>query len=209
MKIWVYLNGVQQGPFALRQLADLSIEPGTPVWFEGLPQWLPAGKVEQLRPLFDSSVPFPDEDDDAAAPAVTEASAAAGDDDADTSVLIVEEVDTAADSTDELEAASAPEAVAPAEEDSKWQPGRRLRRHELPDTPCPPTYLGWTIFLTVCCCSPLSLAGLIASICVTSFYSKGNVGKAAKASEVAAWLVMCAIALGLFPVILMSSLFGN
>lgn len=76
-----------------------------------------------------------------------------------------------------------------------------------PATPCPPTYLGWTVFLTVCCCSPLSLAGLIASFCVSSFYNSGRIDKARKASEVAAWLIMVSIALGILPVMFMSMLF--
>lgn len=55
----------------------------------------------------------------------------------------------------------------------------------------------------------MSLGALVASICVTSFYQGGNVEKARKASEVAAWLIMIAIALGFFPVMLMSSIFGG
>ena len=84
-----------------------------------------------------------------------------------------------------------------------------MPRRELPDEPCPSTYLGWSIGLAICCCSPLSIGALIASICVTSFYQGGNVEKAKKASEIAAWLIMIAIALGFFPVMFMSSLFGE
>ena len=79
--------------------------------------------------------------------------------------------------------------------------------HRQPDEPCPPTYLGWSIFLLICCCSPLSLAAVIASICTSSYYGRGRLDSARKASEVAAWLVMISIALGLIPVILMSCLF--
>ena len=149
MKIWVYLDGRQQGPYELEELFDLPVDENTKVWFDGLPRWCAAGEIEELRCLFDSNSPVP------------------------------------------------------------YTPGRRTPHRELPEEPCPSTYLGWSIALTICCCSPLSLGALVASICVTSFYQGGNVEKARKASEVAAWLIMIAIALGFFPVMLMSSIFGG
>ena len=57
----------------------------------------------------------------------------------------------------------------------------------------------------ICCCSPVSLAALVSSICVSSYYNSGQLKKAKKASEVSAWLIMIAIALGMIPVMLMSA----
>lgn len=183
MKIWVYLDGRQQGPFELEQLFDMPVDENTKVWFDGLPRWCAAGEIEELRCLFDGSRP---------APAKTSAES--------------EPSETAdnADPTDTTE-----EPAAEQKPESPYTPGRRMPRRELPDEPCPSTYLGWSIGLAICCCSPLSIGALIASICVTSFYQGGNVEKAKKASEIAAWLIMIAIALGFFPVMFMSSLFGE
>ena len=174
MKVWVYLDGRQQGPFEFEQLLDMPVDQDTKVWFEGLDKWYPAGTLEQMRPLFDGSL---------------------------TSVRNAHtepETETAREVTEVIEIAEQPAgATATA----------AAALHRQPDEPCPPTYLGWSIFLLICCCSPLSLAAVIASICTSSYYGRGRLDSARKASEVAAWLVMISIALGLLPVILMSCLF--
>ena len=174
MKVWVYLDGRQQGPFEFEQLLDMPVDQDTKVWFEGLDKWYPAGTLEQMRPLFDGSL---------------------------TSVRNAHtepETETAREVTEVIEIAEQPAgATATA----------AAALHRQPDEPCPPTYLGWSIFLLICCCSPLSLAAVIASICTSSYYGRGRLDSARKASEVAAWLVMISIALGLIPVSLMSCLF--
>lgn len=93
--------------------------------------------------------------------------------------------------------------------DTNWVSSPDIPNSTTPVEPCPPTYLGWTIFLTICCCSPISLAGLIASFCVSSYYNSGRIDKARKASEVAAWLIMVAIALGMLPAMFTSMMFGS
>ena len=186
MKIWVYLDGRQQGPYELEELFDLPVDENTKVWFDGLPRWCAAGEIEELRCLFDSNSPVHD------TPANEQ-----------TETGEQTETDTVVEETAE---------AVPLQESkpkSPYTPGRRTPHRELPEEPGPSTYLGWSIALTICCCSPLRLGALVASICVTSFYQGGNVEKARKASEVAAWLIMIAIALGFFPVMLMSSIFGG
>ena len=49
MKIWVYLDGRQQGPYELEELFDLPVDENTKVWFDGLPRWCAAGEIEELR----------------------------------------------------------------------------------------------------------------------------------------------------------------
>lgn len=164
MKVWVYLDGRQQGPFEFEQLYDMPIGRDTKVWFESLDKWYPAGDLEQMRPLFEGS---------------TEAAAEAPDENVTETVEVIIEPVAEAASTE--------------------------YRHRQPDEPCPPTYLGWSIFLLICCCSPISLAAVIASICTSSFYGNGRLARARKASEVAAWLVMISIALGMIPLIVMSA----
>ncbi len=186
MKIWVYLDGRQQGPFEMEQLLDMPVDENTKVWFEGLPKWYPAGSLPQMRPLFDGSLLHRDPEEHVHVEVYQEEP--------------VPGLETEEDTT-ELREDTKAEEPAPQ---GKYAPGRRFDRRELPDEPCPTTYLGWTIALTICCCSPVSLAALIASIFVTSYYNQGKVDKARKASEVAAWLIMVAVALGFFPVMLMS-----
>lgn len=52
MQIWVYLNGVQQGPYTLAQVKELGLEPSTPVWYEGLADWTAASEAEATAMLF-------------------------------------------------------------------------------------------------------------------------------------------------------------
>ena len=192
MKIWVYLDGRQQGPFELEQLFDMPVDENTKVWFDGLPRWCAAGEIDELRCLFDGSSP---------APAQEPAEAEQSDMTEMTEMSEMSEMSDRSDSADLAEPETKPE--------SPYAPGRRAPRRELPEEPCPSTYLGWSIGLAICCCSPLSIGALVASICVTSFYQNGNVEKAKKASEIAAWLIMIAIALGFLPVMFTSSLFGK
>ncbi len=42
----------QQGPFDLEELKTKNLTASTPVWYEGLPEWTTAGKVEELKDLF-------------------------------------------------------------------------------------------------------------------------------------------------------------
>ncbi len=192
MKFWIFLDGRQQGPYDLEQLMDMPVEPTTPVWFEGLPQWLPAGNVAELNPLFGKEAPATDAVEDKAAAQDVKAG--------ETEVLVEEET------TVEVVTPVAEEAPAAG----KYAPGRRhYNVNNRPDEPCPPTYLGWTIFLTVCCCSPVSLASLVASICVSSYYNSGSLAKSRKASEITAWLIMIAIALGFLPAMLMGLMSGE
>lgn len=173
MKIWIYIDGRQEGPYTLEELLDKPVNENTRVWYEGLPKWYPAGQLEAIRPLFDGSL------------------RRAG-------------VDEAAESRCDVESQSG--AVYAGE--CEASPSGGVSFHPAaPSEPCPPTYLGWSIFLAICCCSPLSLGALVASIIVSTSYNGGRIDTARRASEWAAWLIMIAIALGAIPVVLMSSFF--
>lgn len=57
MKIWVYLNGIQQGPYTLDELRALSLTASTPVWYEGLAQWMPASEAPLTSAMFSGETP--------------------------------------------------------------------------------------------------------------------------------------------------------
>lgn len=179
----------------------MPVDENTKIWFDGLPRWCAAGEIEDLRCLFDGSRQAP--------AAKTETAEAEHEAEVEAENLAAEieagEPSETVEPALDLEAETQP-AQRPV---SQFAPGRRMPHRELPDEPCPGTYLGWSIALAICCCSPLSIGALVASICVTSFYQNGNVEKAKKASEIAAWLIMISIALGFFPVMFMSSILGE
>lgn len=55
MQIWIFLNGIQQGPYTEAQLKTMNISPDTPVWYAGLPQWLPASQATATAAMFNES----------------------------------------------------------------------------------------------------------------------------------------------------------
>ena len=66
MKFWIYLNGIQQGPYTFEQVKLLPLEPTTPVWYDGLPKWLPAAQAPATAPLFAAQAQAEPQVDDAA-----------------------------------------------------------------------------------------------------------------------------------------------
>ncbi len=141
MKIWIYLNGLQQGPYTFDQLRLLPIDAATPVWYDGLPQWMPAGQAPLTASLFD-------------------ASPAAG---------------------QPMDAPAQPQA-APQPQVVYVQPPKR-----------PNTYIVWSVILTILCCSPFALAGIITGAISSSRYASGDYASAKSMSEVTEWLLIISI----------------
>lgn len=51
MNYFILVNDIQQGPFSLEELRLHHIKQDTLVWTDGMPQWVPAWQVDELRPL--------------------------------------------------------------------------------------------------------------------------------------------------------------
>lgn len=182
MKIWIFLNGRQEGPYTLEQLADMPIDEDTKVWFDGLPKWYPAGSLAELRPLFDGSFASDEQPHRNSGE------------------------ETEIPGSEEIVENTAQNVETVIVEDPVVHTAIHIREQ---GEPCPPTYLGWAIVLTICCCSPLSIAAIVTALIVSSAYNSGNIEKARRYSEITAWLVMAALALGFIPAMLMISWFGN
>ena len=154
MKIWVYLNGLQQGPYTLEQVKMLPLEPTTPVWYDGLAKWTPASEAPLTVELFASAAdPFAPAQDEPQAPYGAQQAAGWG----------------------------APQPQAAYTVDKGTQPKK------------PPTYMVWCILLTVCCCSPFAVAGIITGSFVSSRYNSGDYKGAWQMSRATEWLVIIAI----------------
>ncbi len=180
MKIWIYKDGAQQGPFDSSELPALGIEPSTKVWFSGMPKWAAAADVPELQSLFGAPQP-PATPPEALQQSAPEQQYADEQQFADEQQQYIPEQDYNPQvgyeyCTCEAEAAS--------------QPGQE---------PCPPSYLPWSIALTVLCCSPMSIAAIVTSIYTGVYYRRGDMRNARRASEATAWLIMISIALGALP----------
>lgn len=56
MKYYYIDNGTQVGPFEVNELFNKGIRPETLVWSSDLTNWTPAWKVDELKPVIDSSL---------------------------------------------------------------------------------------------------------------------------------------------------------
>lgn len=155
MKIWIYLNGLQQGPYTFDQIKLLPLQPDTPVWYDGLPQWTPASQAPVTAPLFAAAQPDP----------VAAAQAAAAQ-------------------------AAAQAAAAQAAAQAAWQQAQQAQQN-MPRRP--PTYIVWCIVLTILCCSPFALAGIITGAISSSRYNAGDYAGARSMSNATEWLLILSV----------------
>lgn len=154
MKIWVYLNGIQQGPYTLEELAQLPVNRSTPVWYEGLQQWLPAGDAPETAALFGATAP---------------------------------------------EASAQPvEEVAPDPVQTAYHATASLNDNRPADAPpAPPTFIGWSVFVLLCCFPIGGILGIIFSVISGNAYRSGDYQKARRMSEYAEWSIILSIVIGL------------
>ena len=164
MKIWIYLNGLQQGPYSLEQVKLLPVDADTPVWYDGLPQWTPAGQTPLLGPLFAPAAPEPD--GPACAPETPAEQAARA-------------------ARTATQAAYAAQAAA--------QAAQAAQMATTPIPPRPSTYIVWSIILTILCCSPFALTGIITGAISSSRYNSGDYAGAKSMSTVTEWLLIISV----------------
>lgn len=57
--VYLHRDGRQQGPYTLPQLKLMTLTPDTPVWYEGLADWMPASQAPLTAGLFNAAEPIP------------------------------------------------------------------------------------------------------------------------------------------------------
>ena len=78
-----------------------------------------------------------------------------------------------------------------------------LQNHQQsPMPPCPPTYLALSIIVTLLCCLPFGIVGIIKSSSVSKEYAGGNYAAAQEASKQAKTWSIVGLCCGLFWVII-------
>lgn len=140
MKIWIHLNGTQQGPYDLNQLGNLPVDPSTPVWYDGLQGWMPAGQAPATASLF-----------------------------------------AAGTATPPPHSPQPPYGNPPG--GAPWTVTQ----------PRPATYIGWSILLTIVCCSPVALLAAVTGAISSSRYNSGDYNGARSMSNLTEWLIIIAI----------------
>ena len=177
MEIYIHANGSNKGPYSLEQLKDLGISPDTPVWYNGLPDWTPAGVAPATRELF--FAPSPDK------------------------AIVPEEPSAEAQATP----ASGESAPPVPGGQQGYNPNQGYYGQQgynpqgYPYGPGqqgpPPSYLAWAIISTLCCCMPFGIVAIIYASKVNGLWLRGDVNGAYKASARAQTWTILAIVIGL------------
>lgn len=227
MKIWLFLDGRQQGPFSVDELRELPLTKDTKVWFAGLPKWYPAGLLPEMRDILalkeqQQAVEVPAEL--AAEPQADDVATEMTQNDSLQEEFQIEEAQQ-----EESQHEYQPEE--PGQEDYRqeaydgtpaygepvyepqpmWEPLPQqappfVAQDFYPQAPapeCPSDYLPWAIVSTILLCSPIAVISIITSVMVRRYFDRGNVATATRMSKTTAWLIMVSWALGFFPWIIM------
>lgn len=173
---WIIINDTQLGPYSLEQLGEINLTANTPVWREGMTEWVPASQVDELAALIPApqppAVPTEAYDRTAHTPAVTVH---------DTPTVAIEPTPATVDVQ--------PTVYAPA----NAIPAGYVAIAPAGEPVCPPTYLVWAIIATIICFLPMGICAIICATKVKGHFNAGRLEKASRMSERAALFVILSI----------------
>lgn len=208
MEYWTIIDDRHAGPFTADELIGMGIKPDSPVWFSGLPDWVEASKIEELRIAIeqrDSAMAAQQTDPLEAAHDVVSPEQQSVDTTAELESIVDEPAFTQTAGFQQQPQQQPQEqyyaqnqypyqgAPAPAPEPQwDWQ-----REPMAVNEPCPPAYLAWSIIVTLLCCQLLGIVAIICSAQTKQAYNRGDVEKAKKMSDWAQWLIILSIVFGL------------
>lgn len=208
MEYWTIIDDRHAGPFSAAELLEKGLSAGTPVWYSGLPDWVEASEVEELRLLLRQQ----EEEESARECAPANPS---GPHPGPTPEPVAEEPAPMPEPQPQQpwQPYSQPYQPQPQPQFQQWSQPVQPEPQPLPreseprwdwqreavalDEPYPPAYLVWSIIVTILCCMPLGIAAIVCSAQVKQAYNRGNMEKARKMSEWAQWCIILSIVLGL------------
>lgn len=169
-KYWIIENGKPIGPFTSSELkVRRDFTSKLPVWYSGLPDWTTVGELPEL------SVLLPEEEVSQPQEQVEE-----------------ETLDSQQVKTEQPENFGSGNGWIPRQQPEQPKVSLVIEKNKQP-----PTYVGWNILMTICCCLPLGLIGLIYGSTVNRRWISGDTEGAQKASDIAAWCLILSIVLSL------------
>ncbi len=179
MEYWTIIDDRHAGPYSADELIGMGIKPDSPVWTSGLPDWVEASEIEELRIAMEMR------DRQAQAPVAAPEEPA----------IAPEPIPEPVQEYPPRQPEPQPMSGNPCPQEAprwEWQ-----QEATVPDEPCPPAYLAWSIIVTILCCQVLGIAAIICSAQTKQAYGRGNLAKAKKMSEWAQWLIILSIVFGL------------
>lgn len=192
MNYWIIVNDHHDGPYSVDTLVANGLKPEDLVWTEGLADWTPAGNILELAEAMNLR------DSMAATPAEPAAPVAAE---------VIEIVETEAEAPMEQEAACDAEPAQqpqPAQQPYATPQMQTTYTQAAPSQaaamtqaePCPPSYIAWSIIVTVLCCTIVGIPAIVFASMTKSAYYRGDLAKAKRYSEITQWFIIAAIVLG-------------
>lgn len=192
MNYWIIVNDHHDGPYSVDTLVANGLKPEDLVWTEGLADWTPAGNILELAEAMNLR------DSMAAAPVEPAAPVAAE---------VIEIVETEAEAPMEQEAACdaepaqqpqpAQQPYATPQMQTAYPQAAPAQAAAMTQTePCPPSYIAWSIIVTVLCCTIVGIPAIVFASMTKSAYYRGDLAKAKRYSEITQWFIIAAIVLG-------------
>ncbi|MDE6267437.1 MAG: CD225/dispanin family protein [Muribaculaceae bacterium] len=180
MKYWVIFNNKQEGPFSLEELRQYPLTLQTPVWHQGLTQWVTAQEVDELRSLIEQKS-APRQNPYGQEPYVSRQP---------------QEGAPYANTQPQQnpQPGNAPETNG---QPRGYAPRVQMHPRRANGVERPSTYLGWAIAATLLCCLPLGVVAIIYAAGVNSKFDRGDIEGARKSSERAQLWIMLSVTLGL------------
>ena len=173
---------------SMEQLAQMGVDESAYVWHSGLPDWVRITNVPELKEMLENNNgPAQDE------PVPNLPEQEAGSDELVTSEVVDEDEIPSLDNVMESNEQSPYMAgnYGPAMAAAQPMPAPE----EVPE--CPPTNLVWSSIVTLLCCTPAGIVGIVFAFLTKKHYRQGNYKKAQRMSDYGAWAVIASIILGI------------
>ena len=172
----------------MEQLAQMGVDESAYVWHSGLPDWVRITNVPELKEMLENNNgPAQDE------PVPNLPEQEAGSDELVTSEVVDEDEIPSLDNVMESNEQSPYMAGKYGSAMAAAQP--MPAPEEVPE--CPPTNLVWSIIVTLLCCTPAGIVGIVFAFLTKKHYRQGNYKKAQRMSDYGAWAVIASIILGI------------
>jgi len=182
------------------QLAQMGLDSSAYVWHSGLPDWVKITSVPELSDIINAEPtiqePVP-EVQDTAQP--------------EPEIIAQDNTQDNTDTQEEIPpldvvVSNYPQDGEPAPNYVQPQQYQAAAQQQLPEAvpnlpqqqePCPPTNLVWSIIVTLLCCTPVGIIGIVFAFLTKKYYREGDINKAKRMSDYGAWAVIFSIMLGL------------
>ncbi len=198
MQYWTIIDDRHAGPFSVAELMEMGIKPDSPIWGSGMPDWVEAAEIEEIKiairrrdnipvtkPVESSPTPQPVMQQPQPAQPISQP----------VPQPQMQQPQMQQPQMQPVAPKPGPmyqQPASPMQQQWEWQ-----RQPCVPTEPCPPSYLGWSIAVTLVCCQILGIVAIIFSAQTKQAYSRGDLDKAKKMSDRAQWMIILSIVLGL------------